>query len=271
MINKKVLAASLFSASLLLLSSTVALADNPVTAGSKGRVKFTEATGKEAEPFDPTDPDFPPAAVESNEEGEGKGTFGVLRFERVPNFEFTDLAIVPTSQTANVKDESYTRSLDKSKFYAAPTVEITDGRGNAPGWTASVMTDGIFTVKDKEDTIPSIKGVITLNNGVAQPYTEGVALAEAPTLTNELKLSDQFQTFAIAEAGFGNASWGISYYKGTELEDEATNNSGKPGNHGTTQKESDAITLTVPSGQKITKGEVYTTSITWQLSDTPDK
>lgn len=255
--KNKLVATGLVTLAALTLVSTSALA---AEAGSKGKVKFTEPSVLPPSPFDPTDPNFPPAEIEEEEEGHGKGTSGVLRFERVPNFDFGEVAISPGKKTLSVKDESYKLKGQTAVFYAAPTVEITDGRGNAPGWTASVKSDGVFAVEG-DTSIAPFSGVIKLNEAKAASYTEGVAAGEAPGVTQNLTLTNDFKPFATAANGEGNASWGISYYTGT-----AAN---RPSNKGTTQGSSAAVTLEIASGTKVTQDVNYTTSIVWQLEATP--
>lgn len=251
----KLITTSLLTVAALSMVTTSTLAAVAGNTTSKGRVEFTDPEDPDPQPYDPTDPAFPPAEIESNGPGEGAGTKGALRFERVPNFDFVQIPISLETKTVGVMDEAYKLKGTTTPFYGAPTVEVTDGRGDAPGWKASVKTDGVFT----PTTGPAIVGEIAFNNSVANSYTSAALQADAPAVSN-IVLTNQFQPFAVAQAGKGHAKWGISYYDGPAI--------GKPVNNGATRGESEAITLKVAGGQKVTKGATYTAVITWQLEDT---
>lgn len=266
--KKNKIIASTFLA--LLATSTIgSITSNAIDAGSKGRVGFTDADpNTPATPYDPTDPAFPPAEIAPEAPGEGGGTTGPLRFERVPNFDFGQIPIEIGAKTVKVYDEEYTPKSGGTAFYAAPTLEVTDGRGNAPGWTVKVENDGIF--KATTAGVPDFKATISLNKAVANSYTQGVLATEAPTLnlSSPLKLTDAGSVMlAHADALKGNAKWGISFYDSADTA-ASTNTSGiiRPVKK-TAAAQSDAVTLEIPSGVKVTKNENYSTSITWTLED----
>jgi len=258
---KKIIASSLLSVMALTTVSGVVLAADPSTT-SKGSVGFSEAS-KDPKPFDPSDPNVPPKEVEENPNGSGKGTTGLLRFDRVPNFNFKDIQVGSVEQTANVLEEEYTikGSSPAEKFYSAPTVEITDVRGTGAGWTAFVKTDGKLV--SETSGRPDITGyTLKLNKGAATSYS-GVTTA-VPEVSLGITLNETPQVLARAAKGTGTASWGISYY------DPATGEQGKPKKNTTgTATDSDAITLSVPQGATMHVGEKYTTTLTWYLSDDP--
>ncbi|MGX4687027.1 WxL domain-containing protein [Vagococcus sp. JNUCC 83] len=258
---KKIITSSLLSVITLTAVSGVVLAADPSTT-SKGSVGFSAASTN-PKPFDPSDPTVPPKEVDENPDGSGKGTTGTLRFDRVPNFNFENIQIGSVDQTANVLEEKFAikGSDPKEEFYSAPTVEITDVRGTAAGWTAFVKTDGKL-VSGTSGT-PEITGyTLKLNKGVASSYS-GVTTA-LPTVSTGISLNETPQIFAQAAAGTGTASWGISYY------DSSTGEQGKPKKNTTdTPVASDAVTLSVPQGATMHENETYTTTLTWYLSDDP--
>lgn len=214
-----------------------------------------------AAPYDPTDPTQPPREIEENPDG--PGTSGVIRLERVPTFDFGEIEIKTNIEPVEVLDELYTAKGSGEQFYAAPTVEITDDQGSAPGWELSVTNDGVF--KSTSSTVPDFNATITINDAVAAPYTSGVTLAEAPEILKDgpITLNKAQQPLATAEAGKGNDKWGISFYDST---DATASKDGLPVRKIGTPKRSNAIVLNIPSATKITANITYTTDIEWTLS-----
>jgi len=77
------------------------------SAVSQGSVDF-KVGGQDPKPFDPSDPTVPPAEVTEGGSTTGKGTSGLLRFDRVPNFKFETIEIGSKDQLGNVLQEEYT-------------------------------------------------------------------------------------------------------------------------------------------------------------------
>lgn len=261
--------AGLFIATVVLGSVTTNAALAGQTA-SEGSVGFTPAASSPSKPYDPTDPNFPPAPIKENPDGKGKGTTGVLRFERVPNFNFGNIEVKAEGDDYPVYDEEYqlvdpTTGADSGKpFYSAPTIEVTDGRGHAPGWHVKAENNQIFS--STNTTVASFKAFIVLNNAVAASYTEGVLASEAPDIFASPIVLNDLPSVPIVNAteNNGNAKWGISFYDPT---DSAAATAGKPTRR-TTQSTSNAVVLRIPNAAKVKANEQYTTTITWYLYDT---
>lgn len=255
----------------LLLSTlsclTIASADE-ISAGSNGTVDFKHRINPNPEPYDPTDPTVPPREVEALPDGEGKGTIGLLRFERVPNFKFETIEIRGQDQIGRVLEEAYTVKDKEETFYAAPTVEISDERGTWNGWTAFVSIEDEFKNVD-QPTIAPIKGFeLKLNHAQVSGYS-GIKDEESvkPTF-KPITLTDQPQQFAVADKDKGMAQWGLSFY-GAPGEDGPVD--GKPAaNTSGVAKASNAVTLTIPAGATKVAKDKYVANMTWYLATTPD-
>lgn len=262
--KNKVMASGLIA--LLAVSTLSGLTVSAAEANSKGSVEFVTDSDTTPKPFDPSDPNRPPQEVEPTDptkpDGPGNGTNGLLRFDRVPNFKFEKITIGSKPQIGNVYEEEYTVKGTTTKFHAAPSVEITDVRGTAAGWKASVKTDGVLKASN------DITGFqLKLNKAVISSYSSDTTTA--PTLnisdTNSIELSTTDSEFVTAPSGTGTATWGISFYDST---DATASEAGKPKKNTTGKATtSDAVTLTIPQGAVMKTGETYTTDLTWTLTD----
>lgn len=270
--KKKWIVINLFASVLLVsgLASSVEAA-NENEAVSKGSVDFKHRTNPEPGPFDPTDPTVPPREVEAENKGEGAGTTGLLRFDRVPNFKFETIEIRGQDQTGRVLEELYTVRDSSETFYAAPTVEISDERGTWDGWTAFVSIEDEFKNIDNP-AIESIEGFqLKLNHAEVAGYsgiTENPGSSIKPTF-KPMTLNNKAQAFASAAKNAGMAQWGISFYGATAS--EAGPVDGKPGLNATgTPRASEAVTLMIPANATKVPDDRYVANLTWYLALTPD-
>lgn len=257
-------------ASTLMLGAivtTTVSAEKLPEAGSQGSFQFKTGGDTDPTPVDPTDNEVPPKPIKPLEPGKGGGTKGLLRFDRVPNLAFESVAVSNKTVVVNVLEEEYElveapANPDEQKFYAAPTVEISDLRGTNAGWHAQVAIDEKFvSTKNADDTVI---GTVVFNTSHVAGYT-GQEASLTPNLTNGLILSEGARTFINSTEGKGAFQWGVSFY----TEDQA--NQGKPSaNHTGTPRADSAITLSVPAGQKVEIGETYTSNLTWTLLTTPE-
>lgn len=260
---KKIATSALLSVIVLGAVAVPALAAE-FSAGSKGSVDFRLSTELDPKPFDPTDPTVPPAEVNELPDGEGKGSTGLLRFDRVPNLKFETIEIGSATQTGKVLQEEYTDKATGTKFHAAPTVEVTDNRGSGAGWTTFVSADGILD-NGVAGSVKITGYELKLNNAEVSGYSGIQDEASKKPVFNALSINDQAQKFATAAQGNGMSSWGISFYDGTVPAN------GKPEKNTTgTATASEAVTLKIPQGATMETGKTYKTNLTWYLAVTPD-
>ena len=234
---------------------------------SIGSVNFVESSKLDPTPVDPTDPTKP---IEPGGNGEGQGTSGTLRFDRVPNLKFASIPVSNEVETVGVLEEKYTLVDDpggglSKEFYAAPTVEISDVRGSNSGWHAKVNLENELFV-DKLDNTSKIKATITFKTGRVAGYSNQDSSIEQPA-AESITLSTVAYTFVNADTGAGAYQWGISYFTGDQ------GNGEKPKkNYTNTPNEDEAINMSFAPGTKVNigAGHVYENTLVWSLFDTPD-
>lgn len=268
---KKMMTTALIS-TIALGAAMPALALDANQAGSKGSVEFGTG-GEDPTPVDPTDPTVPPAVIVPELPGEGGGSTGLLRFDRVPNLKFEKITVSNKAETSKVLEEKYELEVAPTApatkvFHAAPTVEISDLRGTNAGWHAQVSIGEFFT--DKADPTSKIVGKVSFSAGRVTDYSGQSATtppAVAPTSNAVAELNGSNKTFVNAASGSGAYQWGVSYYTG----DHANQGKPKPNYTGTPVAD-EAIKLTVAPGQNVNlgTGHTYETDITWTLLATPE-
>lgn len=245
----------------------------PIKVGetkSIGSVDFVAGSQLDPTPVDPTDPGYPPKPIEPGGNGEGQGTSGTLRFDRVPNLKFASIPVSNKIETVGVLEEKYKLVDDpgggvSQEFYAAPTVEISDIRGSNSGWHAKVNLENEDFV-DKLDSNSKIKPTIVFKTGRVAAYSnQGDSIK--PIAKNNITLNTEGQAFVEAEKGNGAYQWGISYFTGDH------GNGDKPKkNYTNTPNEDKAIEMSFEPGAKVNigAGHVYENTLVWSLFDTPE-
>ena len=185
------LAVSLFSASLLLPTTTFAAEAQQNDSTTTGKVAFTEPTNP-VNPVDPTDPDNP-----------ATGQSGSLTLDVLPNLDFGSHDIASGEQT-------YTAEKP-----AKPEIQASDRRGvgsdnQAQGWTVNVsMSD--FTLGGAEDG-QKLEGVsLAFNSGAVKGATDTQGDAPVAQDITNLNSTSGAQTILGAKKGQGLGTWISSY------------------------------------------------------------
>ncbi|WP_163654788.1 WxL domain-containing protein [Listeria sp. PSOL-1] len=158
---------------------------------------------------------------------------GTLTIDHVSDFKFGE-------QKTSGSNKVYYAALDGDK---ANFVQVTDKRGTNAGWHLTVTEDEQF----KNESNDSLTGaVLKLDNGTMTSADDGIA----PTANQEISLTPGTASDVInAQVDQGTGIWVDSFGSDAEAGQKS-------------------VSVTVPGKTKKVQGE-YTTSLTWNLADTP--
>lgn len=242
----------IFSA--ILLSNNVALAEenNPVSVSTEVQIKFIEDSSS-TNPVNPTNPDpespIQPVNPLDPDKPIEPGTSGPLSLDYVSILDFGEQLISVKDQVYFAKPQYMFKedgTIDKDNplpNYA----QVTDKRGGEKGWSLSVKQNGQFkSVKNNKEltgaeiTFKNAKVLSNSNSKTPSSVKNSFSLTSDGTGVSENVMS--------ASEGEGFGTWIYSFG-----DDSTKNNS---------------IELSVP-GSTPKESDVYTTSLTWSLTDIP--
>lgn len=264
---KKMVTTTVLSVLAFGLVAPTALAES---ANSKGKVQFELPGNPTPKPVDPTVKE--PEEIEVDPER--PGTDGHLRFDRVPQFDFGKITLSNSAVDAPVLQDVYKRTATGTTIYAAPTVQVTDGRGTQAGWSTRVKIGNFELVDANDATIVDptqflVGAEVSIGGATALPHTKdgSITVADAPQVKTNFKMKATDQVFASAAATKGMGQWSISYHDGDVQVGGA--NDGYPNEHAT-QGNEESIRLAIPESSKKLANREYRAQITWTISDTVD-
>lgn len=242
---KKAAIAGVLSFSAVLAVGAPVFADTDGTMNSKSFIKFEQNTN----PVDPTNPINPGEVVDpttdpSNpDDTHEQGTQGPLSIDYVSNFNFEEQKASGNNEVYYASLDTVTRKGTKEKLEVPNYVQVTDNRGTNVGWKLTVKQNHQFkTVDDAELT----GAALTLKNGTLSSASG----SNAPKAEQNITLTPgQSSDVVTAEAEQGMGTWANAFGK--------TADEGKK-----------SIELSVPGKTKKNQTQ-YTTSLTWELKDTP--
>lgn len=238
----------LFSTVLVLASlgaGTAIFAQAAVVNDATSKATLTAKAGNGGS--DPVDPDDPTDPGKKTDPDKGNGVkpdnqTGALTIDYLSNLNFgTDIALTGRTVSANVVDET-------TRFF-----QVSDLRGTGTGWQLNV------TLGDFVNGTKSIKGAsITFKNGEVrssnESQTEQAATVPVDDGSNQIKLSagaTEVTPMLKATAGNGRGTWLAAY---------PTPASSTVGNSN--------IVFSAPT-TSIDANTAYTSTLTWQLQDSP--
>lgn len=228
----------------------------PANRNTDAQVKFIEDDSK-TEPVNPLDPDpeKPVKPVDPTNPDKpyepGTGTNGPLSLDYASVLDFGQQKISVNNEIYYAKPQKLFqddgKTIDPSS--AKPNyAQVTDKRGGEKGWSLNVKQNGQFksVKKDKE----LVGAEITFKNGTAK----SISTSQKPRTVKEtftLKtdgLGSEDKVMAAAE-GEGFGTWVYNFGDDSNMDK--------------------SIELSVP-GSTAKEADVYKTSLTWTLSDTPE-
>ncbi|QBO36382.1 WxL domain-containing protein [Periweissella cryptocerci] len=239
-------------------------ADDTVNYTTATHVKLHENTDNNSQ-VDPESPTNVVTPADPNGHKPGVGTAGPLSIDYVSSLNF---GMQKTSTVAQQYAAYATIiSMDTSKKYVAPYVQVTDNRAMKTGWSLKVA-QSTWTSDDSKQLNGATLSLGTqgaLTNNLEEPYTNG---DYAPVPVNddiELDDSGEQQIVMTAEESKGFGTWvktfGALASSSSAFPTEQNDFTNMPLTTGGAQ-------LTVPESN--TAGDnTYTTTLTWTLEDTP--
>lgn len=229
----------------LLATSSPVFAEEVKDGGamdSLADVTFVENTGS-VKPINPVNPD---QEVKPNPNDPHKpGTAGPLSIDYVSNIHFGSQTITGNNIYYAKLDTVQTTDGQDNLIQVPNYVQVTDTRGTNVGWKLTVKQNGQFETASNE-ILTNAELKLTNPSVASSTDQEFAPVAQAVTLDP----AGAVQEVATAAQGKGMWTWTIAY-----------------GNSNEVGKES--ISLFVPTGTSIVKDELYSTSLTWILEDTP--
>ncbi|ABS21045.1 MULTISPECIES: WxL domain-containing protein [Bacillus cereus group] len=242
----KVALAGVVSFSAVLAAGAPAFAEEAAaTMNSKAFIKFQENTDH-VDPINPNNPgdNVEPVKPDDPNNPHEQGTNGPLSIDYVSNFKFEE-------QKASGNNEVYYANLDtvvkkgtKETLEVPNYIQVTDNRGTNKGWKLTVKQNEQFQT---EKGVELEGAVLTLKNGTLQSASGNAA----PTTNQEgIQLTPgQASDVITAKENQGMGTWTNAF--------GATNDEAKK-----------SVELSVPGKAKKEKA-MYTTSLTWELKETP--
>ncbi|EOH63620.1 WxL domain-containing protein [Enterococcus mundtii] len=230
---------------------------------SNGTVNFipdTEPTDP-VNPIDP-DPDKPVHPTNPDRTDPEPGTKGPLSIDFASSFDFGMNKISNKTETYYAKAQTYVNDDGTFSDLVTPDyVQVSDHRGNNAGWTLKVCQNGQF--KNDDTLNNTLTGaVIELQDPVVKSNAEGVA---APTATTEIALDPNGAESIVLSAGqdAGSGTWIEAWGDKVEtitMKDQK--------NKDVSSMVTKSVSLTIP-GKTPKDAVTYSTTLTWNLSDTP--
>ncbi|MHC5250816.1 WxL domain-containing protein [Listeria kieliensis] len=239
-------------ASLLVVTGTPFLTVHAAEEGehggqmnSVGTIQFTVNHNTEL-PQNPLNPDPTKPIVPKDEDEHEKGTAGPLSIDYVSNFRFLSQETSGTTEVYyadldHVVDQSSGSDIDLPNF-----VQVTDKRGSNTGWRLSVTQNEQFQNENGKDYLDGAE--LTLKNGSSNSNDGGTA----PTVHQDIKLTPGLTSGSEVVSALANEGTGTWFAYFGKDNDEAKK----------------SIELVVPGKAKKVKG-LYTTKLTWTLTDSP--
>lgn len=226
--------------------------DNGGSLDSNAQVTFTADNGSKS-PLDPTTPANPdgtqnPVSPIDTVTGTTpeQGTLGLLTIDFASSFNFGSHPISSVNKTYTALPQSYSQADDsKATGTTGPNfVQVTDLRpGSAKGWSLQVKQNDVFKTADGV----SLDGAqINIDNGNVVNGNGG---------SDEINKKPANIAVSTAAADVMGAKTGEGF--GTWLY--------RMGNNDTAGS---SVTLTVP-GSSAKKAAIYSTKLTWTLTDSP--
>ncbi len=210
---------------------------------SHGAITF-EASDDPTGPIDPTDPEKPIDPVDPlDPDGPGEGTAGPLSIDYASSLDFGTQKISSVNETYKAKAQKYQDSEGGEKI-GPNFVQVTDNRGLETGWSLQVKQNDQFAT-DEGDVLTGAQvsfkngNVVTASTSAKPTGKATIALAPTDEYTDVMTAADK------QGAGTYLLAWGDNEATGAE-----------------------SIELTVP-GATTKYAKQYTTTFTWQLTDTP--
>lgn len=249
---------------LVTVTPVAAIAVESSSYDTNGIVKFIPNTDPTdpVNPLDP-DPDKPVNPVDPTDPtGPQPGTKGPLSIDYASSLDFGVNKISNKTETYYARAQTFKSEEGVLTTLVTPNyVQVSDTRGNNGGWTLKVKQNGQF-----ENTATLNKlltgSAITLKNPVVKSNAQGVTAPTAPsTITLEPTGAESIVFSAKKDAGAGTwvNAWGSTVETITEKDQN---------NQDFESKITKEVSLTIPG--KTPKDAVkYTTTLTWNLSDTP--
>ena len=266
------------SALTLMMVSTLpsmALAEDVISdkseANTEGKVSFSvddeETDPDNPEVVDPTDPDNP-GVVDPGDEGstgDGKKSF---KINWVSNFKFGNMLISgkemtkyaePTTLNFKPNEDGSERP---SKENLPNFVQVTDNRGTNTGWRLTAAASE-FTEEDGDSTLKGASLIVT--NPQLFSDTENRELAPAPHKKplNLLDNPGEATTIMTAAKGKGQGTWSMAWSPNAISDNDFE--------FAYSEQENKGVQLSVPLSATPEADKLYTSTINWLLSDTPNK
>ncbi|MGX7418178.1 WxL domain-containing protein [Carnobacterium gallinarum] len=263
---------SLVSLATFTIGGTPTLAATVGTATPEGSVTFGErtdggdgnvtlpGTGEPGEVVRPVDPTPSPA--------------GPLMITNAPKFDFGTVEIKSTDATYPVKASEYFTTVNNvpttAKVYKSPMVQIEDVRSEVDSQTWSLAVSATpFTAGGAELAGAEIRigqKSVVFNNTLAAADQKNPA--GITTTAGGYTIKPTAQTVLSSAAGKGNG-------KTTLVLDNNYREGGYDDGSGTTSQYTadskiDDVQLYVPITASKSKGQIYTSTISWIVSDTPE-
>ncbi|MDR2833911.1 MAG: WxL domain-containing protein, partial [Streptococcaceae bacterium] len=222
-----------------------------VAMTTPGKVSFTQSTTTNPEIIDPTNPTVITPTTPTTPKG-------ALDIDYASDFDFGNHAVsYGTSKTYEALLDEVVYG-DGTHHYTSPFVAVHDERGTFAGWNLTVKNTP-FTASTTTST--ALGGTLTgatvkvINTSVKSGSTD---MAYAPSNAGfTIDGTGAAQNVMAAQTDKGMGAW--TYVMGASTDvtnpDTAT---------GTTK----GVTLNIPSSAMM-KAEIYTSTITWTLADTP--
>lgn len=251
----------------LLLSQPVLAADLPTTATPRGLVSFTErGTGGDGSI---TVPETAPPIIVKPVDPHPSMPAGPLMILDAPTFDFGTVEIASKNMLYSVKTVAYNQinedgSLAPEKSYYPPFLQVEDVRGNTvtQSWALTVAATP-FTSGNQELIGAEIRiqrpSLVFNNSVVDERNPEGII-----TIESGYSINPKAQLILSTDPGKGNAL--------TSLVMDTNYLEGKK-NDGSLYTETDKIEdvqLYVPVTAYKEKAEIYQSTITWSLYNTPE-
>jgi hypothetical protein len=231
--------------------STVSATDNSNTLDSKAQVVFTPSNAK-TPIVDPTSPDTAnPVTPKDNITGESVGntglTQGPLSIDYASSLNFGSHQVSSLNQTYYAQAQEF---ADGSK--GPDYVQVTDNTGSNSGWTLTVTEDAAgFTDGSSGNAGSKLKGaVITLPQGTLA--TTSGSNAGTPKSSGATLVEGAASKIVTADANQGQGTWVNAFGATSDYTDTSS-----------------PITLSVPGSSTKNTSTPYTTTLTWNLQQTP--
>lgn len=251
----------------LLLSQPVSAVSLPLTATTEGRVTFTErGNGGDGSI---TVPETAPPVIVKPVDPHPSMPAGPLMILEAPTFDFGTVEIASKNMLYSAKTVPYNQineegSLVPKKSYFPPFLQVEDVRGNTltQSWALTVAATP-FKSSSQELIGAEIRiqrpSLIFNNSVIDERNPEGISTPAAG-----YSISTTAKEILTTEPGKGNALTSLvmdtEYLEGKKVD----------GSSYTADDKIDDVQLYVPVTAYKEKGQIYQSTITWSLYNTPE-